>query len=280
MTRLIELVGIHKSYNLGLPNEAEVLHGVSFAIDRGEFVALIGPSGSGKSTLLNIVGLLERLTAGSYRIEGEETSGLDDAGLTLRRRAVLGFVFQFHHLLPAFSALENVTLPALMREGRVTSAQQERARAMLAAVGLGNDMHKRPGELSGGMQQRVAIARALVLEPPLVLADEPTGNLDRASSDEVFVLMRRMHAELHTSFLIVTHDPRLAARCDRVIELVDGKHRERYQHRRLMKTSFLDFEQPVAELEGQDRGAALLRRMIPPSIFPMPSRASNRRART
>jgi lipoprotein-releasing system ATP-binding protein len=222
MTRLIELVGIHKSYNLGLPNEAEVLHGVSFAIDRGEFVALIGPSGSGKSTLLNIVGLLERLTAGSYRIEGQETSGLDDAGLTLRRRAVLGFVFQFHHLLPAFSALENVTLPALMREGRVTSAQHERARAMLAAVGLGNDMQKRPGELSGGMQQRVAIARALVLEPPLVLADEPTGNLDRASSDEVFVLMRRMHAELDTSFLIVTHDPRLAARCDRVIELVDG----------------------------------------------------------
>ena len=222
MTRLIELVGIHKSYNLGLPNEAEVLHGVSFAIDRGEFVALIGPSGSGKSTLLNIVGLLERPTAGSYRIEGEETSGLDDAGLTLRRRAVLGFVFQFHHLLPAFSALENVTLPALMREGRVTSAQQERARAMLAAVGLANDMQKRPGELSGGMQQRVAIARALVLEPPLVLADEPTGNLDRASSDEVFVLMRRMHAELDTSFLIVTHDPRLAARCDRVIELVDG----------------------------------------------------------
>jgi lipoprotein-releasing system ATP-binding protein len=219
---LIELAGIRKSYNLGLPNEAEVLHGVSFVVDRGEFVALIGPSGSGKSTLLNIVGLLERLTAGSYRIQGEETRGLDDAGLTLRRRAVLGFVFQFHHLLPAFSALENVTLPALMREGRVTPAQHERARAMLAAVGLGNDLNKRPGELSGGMQQRVAIARALVLAPPLVLADEPTGNLDRASSDEVFVLMRRMHAELGTSFLIVTHDPRLAARCDRVIELVDG----------------------------------------------------------
>ena len=222
MTPLIELAGIHKSYNLGLANEAEVLHGVSLTIDRGEFVALIGPSGSGKSTLLNIVGLLERLTAGSYRIQGEESSGLDDAGLTLRRRAVLGFVFQFHHLLPAFSALENVTLPALMREGRVTPAQHERARAMLAAVGLGNDLNKRPGELSGGMQQRVAIARALVLAPPLVLADEPTGNLDRASSDEVFVLMRRMHAELGTSFLIVTHDPRLAARCDRVIELVDG----------------------------------------------------------
>jgi lipoprotein-releasing system ATP-binding protein len=220
---LIELDGLRKSYNLGLPNETEVLHGLSFRIGRGEFAALIGPSGSGKSTLLNIVGLLERMTGGSYRIEGEEVNGLDDAALTLRRRSTLGFVFQFHHLLPAFSSLENVTLPALMREGRITPAQRERARAVLAAVGLGDAMGKRPGELSGGMQQRVAIARALVLEPPLVLADEPTGNLDTASSDEVFALMRRMHAELNTSFLVVTHDPRLAARCDRVLELVDGR---------------------------------------------------------
>ncbi len=220
---LIELGDIRKSYNIGLPNEAEVLHGVSFSLRRGEFVALIGPSGSGKSTLLNIVGLLERATHGSYRIQGNETNRLDDAGLTLRRRAALGFVFQFHHLLPAFTALENVTLPALMREGRVSTRQLERARAVLQAVGLGNAMAKRPGELSGGMQQRVAIARALVLEPPLILADEPTGNLDRAASDEVFNLMRRMHAELQISFLVVTHDPRLAARCDRVIELIDGR---------------------------------------------------------
>ena len=220
---LIELNDICKTYNAGLPNEAEELHGVSLRIGRGEFAALIGPSGSGKSTLLNIIGLLERMTTGSYRIEGVEAAGLDDAALTLRRRSTLGFVFQFHHLLPAFSALENVTLPALMREGRITPAQRERARAVLAAVGLSDAMSKRPGELSGGMQQRVAIARALVLEPPLVLADEPTGNLDTASSDEVFALMRRMHAQLHTSFLIVTHDPRLAARCDRVLELVDGR---------------------------------------------------------
>ena len=220
---LIALDGIRKTYNAGLPNEAEVLHGVSFGINHGEFVALIGPSGSGKSTLLNIVGLLEPASAGSYRVEGTEMAGLDDAALTLRRRTSLGFVFQFHHLLPAFSALENVTLPALMREGRVTPAALERARAVLAAVGLAQAMDKRPGELSGGMQQRVAIARALVLEPPLVLADEPTGNLDTAASDEVFALMRRMHAELGTSFLVVTHDPRLAARCDRVLELVDGR---------------------------------------------------------
>ena len=220
---LIELGDIRKSYNLGRPNQAEVLHGVSLAIARGEFVALIGPSGSGKSTLLNIIGLLERMSGGSYRIDGEETNAYEDAALTLRRRTLLGFVFQFHHLLPAFSALENVTLPALMRDGRVGTREAERARAVLAAVGLAEAMDKRPGELSGGMQQRVAIARALVLEPPLVLADEPTGNLDRASSDEVFALMRKMHAELHTSFLVVTHDPRLAARCDRLIELVDGR---------------------------------------------------------
>jgi lipoprotein-releasing system ATP-binding protein len=220
---LIALDGVRKRYNVGQPNEAEVLHGVSFTLGVGEFVALIGPSGSGKSTLLNIIGLLEPMSAGSYRIQGEEVGGLDDAGLTMRRRSSLGFVFQFHHLLPAFSALENVTLPALMRAGRVTPAQREHAREVLAAMGLADAVDKRPGELSGGMQQRVAIARALVMKPPLVLADEPTGNLDRASSDEVFALMRRMHAELGTSFLVVTHDPRLAQRCDRIIELVDGR---------------------------------------------------------
>jgi lipoprotein-releasing system ATP-binding protein len=222
-TPLIELRDIRKTYNAGRPNEAEVLHGLTMRIARGEFVALIGPSGSGKSTLLNIIGLLEGATSGSYRIDGEETSGLDDTGLTLRRRATLGFVFQFHHLLPAFTALENVTLPALMREGRVTPTQRERALAVLKSVGLQAAIDKRPGELSGGMQQRVAIARALVLEPPLVLADEPTGNLDTKSADDVFDVMRLMHAALKVSFLLVTHDPRLAARCDRVIELIDGR---------------------------------------------------------
>jgi lipoprotein-releasing system ATP-binding protein len=220
---LLELNRVCKRYNVGQPNEAEVLHGVSFKIARGELVALIGPSGSGKSTLLNILGLLEPLTSGSYRIDGEEMAGINDEALTLQRRTTLGFVFQFHHLLPAFTALENVTLPALMREGKVTPKQLQRARSVLDAVGLGQAMDKRPSELSGGMQQRVAIARALVLEPPIVLADEPTGNLDTASSDEVFALMRRMHAELNTSFLVVTHDARLAARCDRVLELVDGQ---------------------------------------------------------
>ena len=220
---LIELRDVRKSYNIGLPSEAEVLHGLSLRVDRGEFIALIGPSGSGKSTLLNIVGLLERMTSGSYRLQGEEVSSLDDADLTLRRRTTLGFVFQFHHLLPAFTALENVTLPALMSEGYVSAQQLARARELLDAVGLSQAMNKRPAELSGGMQQRVAIARALVQAPALVLADEPTGNLDSASSDEVFALLRRMHAERGTSFVVVTHDPRLAARCDRLVELVDGR---------------------------------------------------------
>jgi len=220
---LIELSGLRRSYNVGRPNEAEVLHGLDLRLASGEFAALIGPSGSGKSTLLNVLGLLERPTAGSYRLLGQETSTLDDQSLTLRRRQALGFVFQFHHLLPAFSALENVTLPALMRDGRVSASARASATAMLTAVGLADALNKRPGELSGGMQQRVAIARALVNEPPLVLADEPTGNLDRASSDEVFRVMRRMHGERGTAFLVVTHDPRLADRCDRVIELVDGK---------------------------------------------------------
>jgi lipoprotein-releasing system ATP-binding protein len=220
---LIALAGIKKSYNIGRPSEAEVLHGLDLQVNAGEFIALMGPSGSGKSTLLNILGLLEHATAGQYLLQGRAVQDLDDAQLTLLRRRTLGFVFQFHHLLPAFSALENVTLPALMSEGHVSAAQRERARSLLDAVGLAKAMDKRPGELSGGMQQRVAIARALVLEPPLVLADEPTGNLDTASSAEVFALLRRIHFERGTSFIVVTHDPCLAARCDRLVELVDGR---------------------------------------------------------
>jgi lipoprotein-releasing system ATP-binding protein len=220
---LLELAQVRKRYNIGLPSEAEVLHGISLRVDHGEFVALIGPSGSGKSTLLNIVGLLERMTSGSYKLQSEEVQGLDDKALTLRRRLTLGFVFQFHHLLPAFTALENVTMPALMAQGRVSAQYLERARSLLDAVGLAGAMDKRPSELSGGMQQRVAIARALVQQPALVLADEPTGNLDTASSDEVFAHLRRMHEELGTTFVIVTHDPRMAARCDRMVELIDGR---------------------------------------------------------
>ena len=220
---LIALQGVRKSYNLGLPSEVEVLHGVDLCIQPGEFIALVGPSGSGKSTLLNVLGLLERMSSGSYRLQGRETSDLDDDGLTLLRRQSLGFVFQFHHLLPAFTALENVTLPALMAQGVVTGQDRRRAMDLLEAVGLEKALHKKPAELSGGMQQRVAIARALVQQPPLVLADEPTGNLDTQSSQEVFALLRQIHRDLGTAFLIVTHDPRLAQQCGRVVEIVDGQ---------------------------------------------------------
>ena len=220
---LIELHDLRKRYNLGQPNEAEVLHGLDLRVQRGEFLALIGPSGSGKSTLLNILGLLERMTEGDYRLLGDSVRGLSDAELTLRRRSTLGFVFQFHHLIPAFTALENVVMPHLIRDGRVSEVALKEGRELLAKVGLVDAMNKKPGELSGGMQQRVAIARALARSSAVVLADEPTGNLDTKSADEVFALMREFNRERGTTFLIVTHDPRLAARCDRTVELVDGR---------------------------------------------------------
>lgn len=219
---LLTLESVRKSYNLGQPNATEVLHGIDLTVQAGDFLALVGPSGSGKSTLLNLLGLLERLSAGSYQLQGREVASLDDRALSLLRRSSLGFVFQFHHLLPAFSALENVTLPALMANGRISQADKDRAVELLTAVGLADALQRKPAELSGGMQQRVAIARALVHRPPLVLADEPTGNLDTQSSQEVFALLRDIHAQQGTAFLIVTHDPRLAARCDRLVEIVDG----------------------------------------------------------
>lgn len=220
---LVQISALRKVYNAGEPNEIEVLHGLDLSLRQGEFAALIGPSGSGKSTLLNVLGLLERGSSGKYTLAGEDVGRLDDEGLTRLRRDTLGFVFQFHHLLPAFTAEENVSMPARARDGVVSRAQRERARELLAAVGLSHAMDRKPSQLSGGMQQRVAIARALMLEPALVLADEPTGNLDTASSSEVFALMRDIHQRVGTTFLVVTHDPRLAGRCDRVIELVDGR---------------------------------------------------------
>ena len=219
---IIELADIRKTYNEGTPVATEVLHGVNIALQAGEFACLIGPSGSGKSTLLNLIGLLERPTAGSYLLKGRAIQQADDDERTRARLRTLGFVFQFHHLLPAFTAIENVMLPGLMRDGAFTREHRAHAQQLLTSVCLADALNKPPNQLSGGMQQRVAIARALSLSPDLVLADEPTGNLDTHSADEVFALMRQFNKTKGTAFLLVTHDPRLAARCDRTIELRDG----------------------------------------------------------
>ena len=223
---LVQLQNLHKTYNEGLPNAEEVLHGIDLVIRPGEFTALIGPSGSGKSTLLNILGLLERGSGGSYHLADRDVTAFEDDERTHARHEMLGFIFQFHHLLPAFTALENVMLPGLIghrRDPGAASGMRARAAGLLDAVGLREAYDKKPGELSGGMQQRVAIARALVRSPQLVLADEPTGNLDTRSSDGIFELLRRFNRDFGTALLIVTHDPRLAARCDRIIEMVDGR---------------------------------------------------------
>ncbi len=218
---LLSLAGVTKSY--GEIVVTEVLHGIDLELRRGEFAALIGPSGSGKSTLLNLIGLLDRPTRGILRIAGRDTAGLDEADLSLLRAETLGFVFQFHHLIGSLTALENLLMPLCVRSGRLRPADRDRASRILEDVGLGARADARPGELSGGQQQRVAIARALVHEPALVLADEPTGNLDTATADEIFALLRRFNRERSVTFLIVTHDPRLAARCDRIITMVDGR---------------------------------------------------------
>ena len=222
-TEILRLSGVTKSYGIGTPVETEVLHGIDLTIGSGEFAALIGPSGSGKSTLLNVIGLLERPTKGRIFVNGEDTTTLDDRRITSLRGKALGFVFQFHHLIPAFSALENVMMPLMLDRGRRDAEMEQRARELLGEVGLADAVDKRPSELSGGMQQRVAIARALSMRPPLVLADEPTGNLDTKSADGIFELLRRFNERYQIALLIVTHDPRLAARCDRIIELVDGR---------------------------------------------------------
>ena len=221
---LLALQGIRRSFGSGSV-ATEVLHGIDLQIGRGEFVALTGPSGSGKSTLLQIVGLLDRPSAGTMRLDGVPTVGLDDDGRTSLRGRAIGFVFQFHHLLPEFTALENVVMPMVAVEGRTRAGQRERGLELLGSVGLADRAEEWATNLSGGQQQRVAVARALALDPPLVLADEPTGNLDTATGEQVFALLRRIHRERGTAFLVVTHDLDIAERCDRVVDLVDGQVR-------------------------------------------------------
>ena len=212
--------GLKRSFTQGGVT-IEVLRGVDLDVRPGEIVALLGPSGSGKSTLLQAVGLLEGGFEGSIRITGKEASALDDDGRTSLRRDALGFVYQFHHLLPEFTAIENVAMPLLIR--RMDRAQAlDKARATLAEIGLAQRLQHLPGELSGGERQRAAFARALVTEPACVLADEPTGNLDTHTSDEVFEAMVKLSALRGTAFVLVTHDAALAARAERVLELRDG----------------------------------------------------------
>jgi lipoprotein-releasing system ATP-binding protein len=214
---------IRKSYNVGLPTETEILHGIDLSVHAGEFVAIMGPSGSGKSTLLNIVGLLDRPTSGRLAINGDDATGLPDEALTRLRGHTTGFVFQYHYLISAFTALENVMMPMLVDSGRPGEAMERRATDLLQRVGLHRWRNNRAANMSGGQQQRVAIARALAMRPALVLADEPTGNLDTASADDVFALLRTINLEEGTTFLIVTHNMSLADRCDRIVEIVDGQ---------------------------------------------------------
>ncbi len=219
---VLRLAGLRKSYNVGLPTEIEVLHGLDLSIRRRDFASLIGPSGSGKSTLLNLLGLLDSPTAGDLYPLGRATRKLDDEARTALRAEALGFVFQFHHLIPAFSAPENVMMPLLVSKGRPSQDTLERARGLLKQVKLESFADRKPGELMGGQQQRVAIARALITRPPLLLADEPTGNLDTKTAGGVFELFRHFNREYGCAVLIVTHDPRLSETCDRTIQLVDG----------------------------------------------------------
>ena len=200
-----------------------VLKGMSFDLVKGEFVALLGPSGSGKSTLLSILGTLLAPTSGTLEMLGESLVHLDEQRLTKFRNRHIGFVFQFHHLLPDFTATENVLFPAAASAGVETRQSRDRARALLDRVGLADRLDFRTPKLSGGQKQRVAIARALMNHPALVLADEPTGNLDRQTADQVLALLRDMNRTDKTTFLISTHDPHVAAFCDRRITVVDGQ---------------------------------------------------------
>ncbi|MGV0949632.1 MAG: ABC transporter ATP-binding protein [Azonexus sp.] len=219
---VVEMKGVRKAFNVGTPIETEVLHGIDLTLDKGEFCAVMGPSGSGKSTLLNLVGLLDRPTSGTLAVCGEETTTLDDRSLTRLRGHNIGFVFQYHHLITAFSALENVMMPMLGAAGFANKAMREHAAALIGDVGLTAWQDNLAGNLSGGQQQRVAVARALAMDPALVLADEPTGNLDTKSADEVFALLRRFNRDHGTTVLFVTHNPALASRCDKTIRVIDG----------------------------------------------------------
>ena len=219
---MLELSGIEKGYNRGKPSEVLVLRGASLSVAKGEVVALVAPSGAGKSTLLHIAGLLDTPDTGTVRLGGREMGGLSDKARTEARRADVGFIYQFHHLLPEFSALENVVIPQLAN-GVAKAVAEARAMEVLGKVGVAARADHRPAALSGGEQQRVAFCRALANAPKLLLADEPTGNLDPATSDQVFGVLMDLVRETGLSALIATHNLELAARMDRVVRLTAGQ---------------------------------------------------------
>ncbi len=218
---LIRTEGLRKSY-ITEAGELEVLKGIDLQIWPGEMVSIVGASGVGKSTLLHILGTLDRPTSGFVLFEGVDVFGFNDQELAQFRNKSIGFVFQFHHLLPEFTALENVMMPAIVG-GLTHEEARERARHLLQELGLSGRLEHRPGELSGGEQQRVAVARALVMNPKVVLADEPTGNLDTRTGNELFDLLKRLNSEKGITFLVVTHNEALASRCSRIIKMVDGR---------------------------------------------------------
>ncbi len=221
---VIEARGLGKTYAEG-SLRTPVFDGLDLAVERGETVAILGASGAGKSTLLHLLGGLDTPSAGEVYVDGQKMSALSDAERGRLRNRALGFIYQFHHLLPEFTALENVMLPVVLGGARVPQAEQK-ARALLDAVGLGHRMAHKPGELSGGERQRAAVARALVNRPGCVLGDEPTGNLDEKTAATVFDLMLDLNRDQRTSLVLVTHDRRLARRLDRVLELHEGRLRE------------------------------------------------------
>ncbi len=221
-SEVLRLQQVDKTFNAGTPLVSQVLHDINLRLCRGELAALIGPSGSGKSTLLNLIGLLDTPSSGELYLLGQPTRNSDDATRTALRNQAIGFVFQFHHLISAFSVLENVLMPLMIRHGKPSRAERQLALELLAEVGLADLAERRPTQISGGQQQRVAIARALVTRPPLLLADEPTGNLDSRSAQGIFELFRRVNQQLGCAILVVTHDQQLANSCQRIIQLSDG----------------------------------------------------------
>jgi len=219
---LLDIQELTKSYTNG-GTETKVLHGIDFQVDRGSFSAIIGPSGSGKSTLLNLLGALDRPTGGRIIVDGSDIVTMNDRELAAFRNRKIGFVFQFHHLLPEFTALENVMMPYWIASGKPAAKTRKKAEELVDLVGLGERGHFKASRLSGGQQQRIAIARSLMNDPSLVLADEPTGNLDSETTEQIFALMERIRSERQATFLIITHDRHIAARSERVVELIDGR---------------------------------------------------------